>query len=55
MYTAAQKAVLDRVNRLTREQIAPRAAEYDAAGVNPIDSWRVLARDGFLGSCIPTA
>jgi alkylation response protein AidB-like acyl-CoA dehydrogenase len=47
-----------RVGRLTRsrgEHIAPRAAEYDAAGANPIDSWRVLARDGFLGSCIPTA
>jgi alkylation response protein AidB-like acyl-CoA dehydrogenase len=43
------------VSRLTREHIAPRAAEYDAAGANPIDSWRVLARDGFLGSCIPTA
>jgi alkylation response protein AidB-like acyl-CoA dehydrogenase len=55
LYTAAQKAVLDRVDRLTREQIAPRAAEYDAAGANPIDSWRVLGRDGFLGSCIPSA
>ena len=55
MYTAAQKTVLERVDRLTREHIAPRAAEYDAAGANPIDSWRVLARDGFLGSCIPTA
>ncbi|HEX9748893.1 MAG TPA: acyl-CoA dehydrogenase family protein [Methylomirabilota bacterium] len=55
MYTAAQKAILDRVDRLTRESIAPRAAEYDAAGANPVDSWRVLARDGFLGSCIPPA
>ena len=55
MYTAAQKAVLDLVSRLTRESIAPRAAEYDAAGANPIDSWRVLGRDGFLGSCIPPA
>ena len=55
MYTAAQKAILDRVARLTRESIAPRAAEYDAAGANPIDSWRVLARDGFLGCCIPPA
>jgi butyryl-CoA dehydrogenase/acyl-CoA dehydrogenase len=43
------------VDRLTREQIAPRAAEYDAAGANPIDSWRVLGRDGFLASCIPAA
>ena len=53
MYTAAQKAILDRVDRLTREQVAPRAAEYDAAGANPVDSWRVLGRDGLLGSCIP--
>jgi butyryl-CoA dehydrogenase/acyl-CoA dehydrogenase len=53
--STAQKAILDRVARLTREHIAPRAAEYDVAGANPVDSWRVLARDGFLGSCIPTA
>jgi alkylation response protein AidB-like acyl-CoA dehydrogenase len=51
--TTAQTALLDRVARLTREQIAPRAAEYDAAAANPIDSWRVLGREGFLGSCIP--
>ena len=55
MSRTTQKAVIDRVDRLTREQIAPRAAEYDAAGANPIDSWRVLGRDGFLASCIPTA
>src|ERR1700730_12058340 len=51
----SQKALLELVDRLTREHIAPRAAEYDAAGANPIDSWRVLGRDGFLASCIPTA
>src|SRR6266851_9822352 len=51
----SKQALLELVSRLTREHIAPRAAEYDAAGVNPIDSWRVLARDGFLGACIPTA
>src|SRR5260370_17758881 len=51
----SKKALLELVSRLTREHIAPRAAEYDAAGTNPIDSWRVLARDGFLASCIPTA
>ena len=55
MAGTAQKAILARVDQLTREQIAPRAAEYDAAGANPIDSWRVLGRDGFLASCIPTA
>ena len=51
---SAQHAILDRVARLTHEAIAPRAAEYDAAGANPIDSWRMLARDGVLASCIPT-
>src|SRR5260370_7699841 len=50
----SKRALLELVDRLTREHIAPRAAEYDAAGANPIDSWRVLARDGFLASCIPT-
>jgi alkylation response protein AidB-like acyl-CoA dehydrogenase len=50
---AVPHAILDRVARLTREHIAPRAAEYDAAGANPIDSWRVLGRDGVLASCIP--
>ena len=51
----APHAILDRVARLTREHIAPRAAEYDAAGANPLASWRALAGDGFLASCIPTA
>ena len=55
MSSTTRKAVLDRVAGLTREHIAPRAAEYDAAGANPVDSWRVLAREGFLGSCIPTS
>jgi alkylation response protein AidB-like acyl-CoA dehydrogenase len=55
MIGTGQTAILDRVARLTREHIAPRAAEYDAAAANPIDSWRVLAGDGFLASCIPTA
>ncbi len=55
MSPSAQQALLDRVARITREQIAPRAAEYDAAGANPVDSWRVLGREGLLGSCIPPA
>ncbi|HEX7788208.1 MAG TPA: acyl-CoA dehydrogenase family protein, partial [Methylomirabilota bacterium] len=55
MIATGQQAVLERVDRLTREHIAPRAADYDAAGANPLDSWRVLAGDGFLASCIPTA
>ncbi len=53
--TGEQQAVVDRVARITREKIAPRAAEYDAAGANPVDSWRELARDGFLAATIPRA
>ncbi|HYB40893.1 MAG TPA: acyl-CoA dehydrogenase family protein [Candidatus Methylomirabilis sp.] len=51
--TAAQQAVVDRVERLTRERIAPRAAEYDEAARNPVDSWRELGAEGFLASAIP--
>jgi alkylation response protein AidB-like acyl-CoA dehydrogenase len=43
------------VDRLTRERIAPRAAEYDQAGQNPVESWRDLGRDGFLAAAIPAA
>jgi len=53
--TAAQRAVVERVDRVTREHVAPRAAEYDRVGANPVDSWRALWRDGFLGAAIPVA
>jgi alkylation response protein AidB-like acyl-CoA dehydrogenase len=48
-------AIVEKVERITREKIAPRAAEYDAAGVNPVESWRELARDGLLASVVPEA
>ena len=53
--TPAQQAFVDRAARITREKVAPRAAEYDAAGANPVDSWRELQHDGFLASAIPQA
>lgn len=53
--TPAQTAIVDRIDRLTREQIAPRAAEYDEAGQNPVESWRELWREGFLAATIPAA
>ena len=53
--TPAQQAVVDRAARITREKVAPRAAEYDAAGANPVESWRELQRDGFLAAAIPQA
>ena len=52
-FDPAAQTVVDRVDRLTREHIAPRAAEYDAAGANPTDSWRELWRDGYLAAAIP--
>ena len=51
--TAAQQALADRVDRLTREKIAPLAADYDARASNPVESWRELWREGFLGATIP--
>jgi butyryl-CoA dehydrogenase len=53
--TAAQALFIDRVDRLTREQIAPRAARYDEAGQNPVESLRALAREGLLGAAVPAA
>lgn len=48
------RALIERLERLTRETIAPRAAEYDAAGVNPIESWHALHRaENFLAAVVP--
>ncbi|PYO59040.1 MAG: hypothetical protein DMD83_00920 [Candidatus Rokuibacteriota bacterium] len=51
----APPSLVDRLDRLTRERIAPRAAEYDQAGQNPVESWRDLWRAGFLAAAIPEA
>ena len=47
------RAVVERAERLTRERIAPRAGEYDAAAANPVESWRDLWREGLLAGAIP--
>ena len=52
---AAQLAIVDRAAAITRDAVAPRAAAYDAAGANPVESWRELARDGFLAAAVPRA
>jgi len=49
----AQKGIVDRVDRLTRARITPRAAEYDRAGRNPVESWRELWEEGVLAAAIP--
>jgi alkylation response protein AidB-like acyl-CoA dehydrogenase len=48
-----QQAVVDVAERLRRERIAPRSAGYDAAGANPVESWRDLWREGLLAGAIP--
>jgi alkylation response protein AidB-like acyl-CoA dehydrogenase len=49
------REVIERAERVTRAEIAPRAAEYDVAGANPVESWRALWRAGFLGAAVPAA
>jgi butyryl-CoA dehydrogenase len=51
----ARTDIVDRVDRLTRERIAPRAAAYDQAGQNPVESWRDLWREGILAAAVPEA
>src|SRR5213595_3919954 len=51
--SAEAQQVVERVQRLTRERIAPRAADYDRAGQNPVESWRELWAEGYLASAIP--
>jgi alkylation response protein AidB-like acyl-CoA dehydrogenase len=50
-----QRAVVERAERLTRERIAPRANEYDAAAANPLESWRDLWGEGLLAGAIPAS
>jgi alkylation response protein AidB-like acyl-CoA dehydrogenase len=53
--SAEAQRVVERVQQLTRERIAPRAAEYDVAGQNPVESWRDLWAEGYLAAAIPRA
>jgi alkylation response protein AidB-like acyl-CoA dehydrogenase len=47
------RAVVETAARLSRDRLAPRAAEYDRDAKNPLDSWRDLWRDGLLAGAIP--
>jgi alkylation response protein AidB-like acyl-CoA dehydrogenase len=53
MLTPAQQTVIQRIEQLTREKIAPRAAHYDAIAANPVENWRDLWAEGFLAMAIP--
>jgi alkylation response protein AidB-like acyl-CoA dehydrogenase len=51
----ARSDIIERAERLTREHIAPRAAQYDQLGANPVQSWCDLWREGFLAASVPSA
>jgi alkylation response protein AidB-like acyl-CoA dehydrogenase len=55
LLTPTQQEIVARVAQLTRDQIAPRAAHYDAVATNPMESWRDLWGAGFLAMTIPQA
>ncbi|HEV8143083.1 MAG TPA: acyl-CoA dehydrogenase family protein [Methylomirabilota bacterium] len=44
-----------RAARVTRERIAPHAAEIDREARNPVESWRELSKEGFLAAAVPVA
>ena len=52
---AAQAAIVERAARITRERIAPRAAEIDRDAKNPVESWRDLWKEGLLAGAVPVA
>lgn len=53
--TSPQQELVDKAARLARESLAPRAAVYDEARAHPVESWRDLWQQGFLGIAIPAA
>ena len=53
--TPPDARVLESASRLAREELAPRAADYDREARNPVESWRALARAGLLAATIPRA
>jgi alkylation response protein AidB-like acyl-CoA dehydrogenase len=48
-----QQALVERAERLTRERIAPRAAEIDRTARNPVESWHDLWQEGLLAAAVP--
>jgi alkylation response protein AidB-like acyl-CoA dehydrogenase len=52
---AVREALVERAVRVTRERIAPRAAEVDRDARNPVESWRDLWKEGLLACAVPAA
>ena len=47
-FTQEQQLLIERVNRLVKEKIAPRAAEYDESFEAPLADIQDLHREGWL-------
>ena len=47
-FTQEQQKLIDRVNQLVQERIAPRAAQYDQSFEAPIEDVQDLYREGWL-------
>ena len=54
-FSSTQQALLDRVEALTRERLASRAADYDRETRYPVENWHDLWEEGLLGLTIPEA
>jgi len=48
-------AIVRLAEKVTRERIAPRAAEVDREARNPVESWRDLWKEGLLACAVPVA
>jgi alkylation response protein AidB-like acyl-CoA dehydrogenase len=47
-FTPEQRQLIDRVNRLVHERIAPRASQYDQSSEAPLEDLKDLHREGWL-------
>ena len=47
-FTADQQHLIDRVIRLVRERIGPRAAQYDLSFESPVEDIQDIHREGWL-------
>jgi alkylation response protein AidB-like acyl-CoA dehydrogenase len=48
-------SIVERAARVSREKLAPRAAQYDHEAANPVASWQDLHAAGLLAAAVPTA
>ena len=51
--TKEQRRLVDEAQRVAKECLEPRAAQYDESGAHPWESWRDLWKQGFLAIGVP--